>query len=529
MEIGIGLPATIPDVDGRLVVEWARLADQRGFSSLGVIDRVVYGNYEPLIALAGAAAVTERIRLTTSVLLAPLRANHALFAKAAASLDRLSGGRLVLGLGVGAREDDFAVSGVDMHRRGQAFDALLERATAAWRGELGVGPTPVTPGGPRLLLGGQAPVSFQRAARYGVGWITGGGSPDDFRKGAAAAREAWAAAGREGAPRLASLGYFALGPNARAAADRYLHHYYGFLGPVADYIAGAALVSPEQVRGAIGAFAEAGCDELILFPCDADLGQVDQLGEVALAGRPAAASVRPAGVLAGPLWVLAAGPVRGHPAGAHAEAGVAVAQREVQVTEHRDGDGRREPVVHERPPGPQRQRHVLAVPHQHAGAELDEDRARDERGVQLLPGVELPDRDPAGASIPAAQPLPVRRSEPVELAQVVTKRPGRPADQRRDGQRETGQHVDPPDHRPPSYQDGQRSDVEDRGGEQAATHQQRGGPVHPAGGRAEPEQISRSAHRRARSTGRPRHRRRSPPAPSTPGSPGRSARSRPAT
>jgi alkanesulfonate monooxygenase SsuD/methylene tetrahydromethanopterin reductase-like flavin-dependent oxidoreductase (luciferase family) len=281
MEIGIGLPATIPDVDGRRVVEWARLADQRGFSTLGVIDRVAYRNYEPLIALAGAAAVTERIRLTTSVLLAPLRANHALFAKAAASLDRLSGGRLVLGLGVGGREDDFVVSGVDIHRRGRAIDALLDKATAAWRGELGVGPTPATPGGPPILIGGQSPASFRRAAKYGAGWIMGGGSPDDVRKGAAAVREAWAAAGRDGAPRVASLGYFALGASARAAADGYLHDYYGFLGPIADYIAGAALTSPEQVRGAIGAFAEAGCDELILFPCDPDLGQVDLLAEVA--------------------------------------------------------------------------------------------------------------------------------------------------------------------------------------------------------------------------------------------------------
>jgi len=284
MEIGIGLPATISNVDGRRVLDWARLADQRGFSSLGVIDRTVYGNYEPLIALTGAAAVTERIRLTSTVILAPLRTNHVEFAKMAASLDRLSGGRLVLGLGPGAREDDFQVSGVDMHTRGKAFDALLERATEVWRGELGVGPAPVTPGGPQILIGGQAPASFRRVARYGAGWIGGGGSPDLFRNGAAAAREAWAAAGREGAPRLAMLGYYALGPNARTAADSYLHDYYGFLGPIADYIANGALVTPEQVTDAIGAFAEAGCDELILFPCDPDLSQVDHLAEAA---RPA--------------------------------------------------------------------------------------------------------------------------------------------------------------------------------------------------------------------------------------------------
>ena len=124
MHIGIGLPAGIPGVSDDEVLEWARLADAGPFSSVGIIDRVVYPNWEPLIALAAAAAVTRRVRLMTTLLIGPVR-DAVLLAKQAASIDALSGGRLTLGLGVGRRGDDYEAVGGNFHRRGSRFEQQL--------------------------------------------------------------------------------------------------------------------------------------------------------------------------------------------------------------------------------------------------------------------------------------------------------------------------------------------------------------------------------------------------------------------
>src|SRR5581483_1268043 len=135
MAIGIGLPSTVPGVTGQELTEWARRADQAPLSTLATIDRIVYPNYEPLTALAAAAAVTSRIKLATCVLLAPLRSNAVLLAKQAASVHHISGGRLVFGAAVGGRADDFEVSGIDMDGRGRVFEGQLATLKRVWAGE----------------------------------------------------------------------------------------------------------------------------------------------------------------------------------------------------------------------------------------------------------------------------------------------------------------------------------------------------------------------------------------------------------
>ena len=153
MDIGIGLPATIPGTKGSLVLDWAKRVDSSTFSSLGILDRVVYPNYEPLITLAAAAAVTSRVRLMTTVLLAPLR-GAGLLAKQAATIDALSGGRLTLGLSVGGREDAFKAAPASFHDRAHRFEEQLDLMKRIWSGEPvsdetgPVGPPPAQAGVP---------------------------------------------------------------------------------------------------------------------------------------------------------------------------------------------------------------------------------------------------------------------------------------------------------------------------------------------------------------------------------------------
>jgi alkanesulfonate monooxygenase SsuD/methylene tetrahydromethanopterin reductase-like flavin-dependent oxidoreductase (luciferase family) len=282
MKVGVGLPNAVRGVDRAGIVEWARRSEQAGFSSLGTIDRVVYPNYESLIALAAAAAVTERIRLLTDILIAPLRSNNALLAKQAATIDSLSGGRLTLGVAVGGREDDYQVSNVDFSRRGRIFDQQLEDLTAIWKGQRGIGPEPGRDGGPELLIGGTSDVAFRRVARYGDGWTLGGGTPEAFAEALGKLNDAWNQAGRDGKPRTMALFYFALGENAERQATESLGDYYGFLGDYAQQIVAGAAKDAETVKRYLAAFERVGADEVVCFPTSSDVAQVDLLAEAAL-------------------------------------------------------------------------------------------------------------------------------------------------------------------------------------------------------------------------------------------------------
>jgi alkanesulfonate monooxygenase SsuD/methylene tetrahydromethanopterin reductase-like flavin-dependent oxidoreductase (luciferase family) len=261
------------------VLDWARAAEEGPFSHLAVIDRVKFGNYEPLMTLAAASSITSRLRLATTVLASPLR-NTTILAKELATLDRLSGGRLVVGLGLGARADDYEVSGVPMKGRGTRLSEQIEEMRAVWEDD-DIGPDPVQPGGPLILVGGNAGEAYARMARFADGYIHGGGPPRIFARAAEQARSAWVDMERPGRPEIWGQAYFAIGDDevAERGAD-YIRDYYAFTGPFAEKIAQTQLSRPQAIVEFVRAYEEAGCDELSLLPSVTDRDQLERLMDV---------------------------------------------------------------------------------------------------------------------------------------------------------------------------------------------------------------------------------------------------------
>jgi alkanesulfonate monooxygenase SsuD/methylene tetrahydromethanopterin reductase-like flavin-dependent oxidoreductase (luciferase family) len=279
MNVGLGLPIGDPAA----LLTWARRADAGPFRTLGLLDRLVYDNPEPLVTLAAIAGATSRIRVQTEVLLAPLR-DTGLLAKQSATLDRVSGGRFTLGIGLGGRADDYLAAGVDMSRRGRRLDDQLASMRRIWAGEpcgddLGpIGPAPARTGGPEVLFGAFAPAAVARVARWGDGLLAAapaGYAGTLFRM----VERDWRAAGRPGRPRLVAQVNVVLGPDtvvdrARAA----MADYYGGTGYAAQAVE-RMLTTPRGVRDAVTEFGDLGADEVMLYCWATDVDQVDRLAE----------------------------------------------------------------------------------------------------------------------------------------------------------------------------------------------------------------------------------------------------------
>ncbi|WP_007468482.1 TIGR03619 family F420-dependent LLM class oxidoreductase [Segniliparus rugosus] len=191
VDFGVAVPNYGDGTSAEKLRAWAQAVERLGFEYAMVTDHVtqpaqvrqVYDEdfFEAFASLSFLSAVTSRIRIGTTVVVLPLR-HPLLTARAAATVDRLSGGRMVFGVGVGGSSDEYASLGVDFSRRGAMTDEYLAAITRMWAGDwsfegeflrfddLLPGPAPARPGGPPIWVGGASDAALRRAARFGAAW-----------------------------------------------------------------------------------------------------------------------------------------------------------------------------------------------------------------------------------------------------------------------------------------------------------------------------------------------------------------------
>lgn len=283
------LPTMLPH--GRAeVLAWCRAVDEGPWSSLAVPERITYPSHSLTVQLAAAAALTERVRLWTTIVILP--AHPAVqTAKDLASVDRLANGRLTVGVGVGGREHDYRAVDASFQRRWTRMDEQIGVMRSIWRGQPPfpdadpVGPPPVQDGGPPLVAGAMGPKALARAARWAAGVsdasTVAGVDAATLAGAVERIRMAWKDAGRAESPHISTALWYALGPDAEPRLRGYVRDYMRIFGDeVAEMTAGAAVThTPGELRRAVAAAEEAGCDEMFLVPTTADPNELDRTRE----------------------------------------------------------------------------------------------------------------------------------------------------------------------------------------------------------------------------------------------------------
>ena len=287
------MPVMEPDLDAGVLRRWARGIDEGPFASLCWGERIAFDNPEALTLLGALAAWTERVPLVTTVVVPQLH-DPVRLAKSLATGDVLSGGRLTVGVGVGGRREDYLAVGADPST--QTIRDMADRVAIMkkiWAGEkitdsvVPVGPTPVQPGGPRLLVGTVGPRTLRSAAGWadGLAGITLNLDLAQQDQLFDVGRSAWAEAGKP-APHLATSFWFAFGDPeaARAQIHRHLRHYMnwipaGIVDAMAPHTGFAG--TEEQLAEVLRGFAAIGTSEVHLIPTSSDPDQLRRASDVA--------------------------------------------------------------------------------------------------------------------------------------------------------------------------------------------------------------------------------------------------------
>lgn len=290
MKIGMNVPVMVPGMNRESLLAWCEGIDRGPYSSLAVGERINFPNPAAMVTLSVAAAVTERVRIMSYVLILPMH-NAVNRAKELATIDLISGGRLCLGVGAGAREEDYqAVGATFSRRRLSELEEQVATMKRVWAGELvvegplqPVGPAPLQQGGPEILVASLSEPAIEHVSRWadGLAGFSFGPSIEEINGTFDLARKYWKASGREQGPRLLTSFWFALGRDARGQLDRYLHLYLNFFGEdVARKLARSVTCdSAQALEDMVRRIEDTGADELSLVPTTTDPAELDRVAD----------------------------------------------------------------------------------------------------------------------------------------------------------------------------------------------------------------------------------------------------------
>lgn len=290
MKIGMNLPVMVPRFDREALLAWCRRIDAGPWSSLAVGERINYPNPAAMVTLSVAAAATERVDIMPYVLVMPPHSavNRA---KELATLDVICGGRLRLGVGAGARAEDYAALGAPFGtRRLSQLEEQVATMKRIWSGEkvvaealLPVGPLPVQKGGPEILVASLSEKSIRHVSRWadGIAGFSFAPSIEEITNCFDRARRFWREAGRASPPHLLTSFWFALGNDARGQLDRYLRRYLNFFDEkTARTLAKSVTTdSPRKLADAVRRIEDTGAGEVSLVPTTWDPDEISRAAD----------------------------------------------------------------------------------------------------------------------------------------------------------------------------------------------------------------------------------------------------------
>ncbi len=296
LSFGLRIPAIHP-VDPAALRAFVVRAEELGFTSIWAGDHVFYRSdvLSPLQMLTWVSAITTRVRLSMAVMLSAYL-NPVLLARDAATLDRLSGGRLTLGMSLGGTAAEYASIGVPMDQRLGRLLENVEIMRLLWRGDNvnhkgryheivdgTMNPKPVQPNGVPIYLGGAGEAMLRRIPRIADGWVAPGGPIDRFLAGAETVVAAAQARGRDPSTLgFAKLQGISIAATREAALEAGNRHWKAYYGPNYELDTATIYGTPDDCRAGLDILEGAACDELTLAlePTSLSLEELELLATV---------------------------------------------------------------------------------------------------------------------------------------------------------------------------------------------------------------------------------------------------------